>query len=225
MRRTKRHGDEEESDDDDSEGGEDMAEDAKGAEPSALVVPRAPACPTSARRWRRSTRATDGGEEHEGEDWDDDKMFEIDHLVGQAFKSRIEEQRVAKETASMSLVLKLRTLELVDVLLTRKEPNANTLLLLEPLLDLAISGASGDKKGGESAQQRVSFHAKVMALYADKLCRMRPAPAAASMAQAKEALAMLTRLCKRMPVHGELGSGISFLLRVLAASGPAMQAH
>merc|ERR1719183_2969988 len=96
--------------------------------------------------------SSDDGEDHEGEDWDDDKMFEIDHLVGQAFKSRMEEQRVAKETASMSLVLKLRTLELVEVLLTRKEPNA-TALLLEPLLDLAISGASGDKKGGESAQQ------------------------------------------------------------------------
>ena len=221
-------GDEEESDDDDSEGGEDMAEDAEVAK-ALSSTGRAEGARLSNKRKavgdgeeEEHESSSDDGEEHEGEDWDDDKMFEIDHLVGQAFKSRMEEQRVAKETASMSLVLKLRTLELVEVLLTRKEPNANTLLLLEPLLDLAISGASGDKKGGESAQQRVSFHAKVMALYADKLCRMRPAPAAASMAQAKEALAMLTRLCKRMPVHGELaGSGISFLLRVLAASGPS----
>ena len=165
---------------------------------------------------------SDGGAE---DDWDDDKMFEIDHLVAAAFKSRLEETRVAKQTSSMSLVLKLRTLELVEVLLTRKEPSAQLLLLLEPLLDLAITGAGGDKKVGESAQQRVSFHAKVSALYADKLCRVRPAPPVTSAPQAKEATAMLERLCERMPQQGQLvGAGIQFVLRVLSASSKSFPA-
>ena len=155
----------------------------------------------------------------EEDDWDDDKMFEIDHLVAAAFKSRLQETRLAKQTSSMSMVLKLRTLELVEVLLTRKEPQPVVLLLLEPLLELAISGGGGDKKVGESAQQRVSFHARVQALYADKLCRLRPAPAVASPAQAKEVVGMVERLCERMAQHSELaGAGITFLLRVLAAS-------
>ena len=165
----------------------------------------------------------EGGEEDkesgDDDDWDDDKMFEIDHLVAAAFKSRLEEAKLAKQTSSMSLVLKLRTLELVEVLLARKEPSALALLLVEPLLDLAIAGASGDKKMGESAQQRVSFHAKVSSLYADKLCRLRPAPAVASAAQAKEVVGMVERLCQRMATHGEMAAaGLGFLLRVLTAS-------
>jgi len=224
--------DDEDDDEDDDDDDDDMDEDEDDEAQVAAALSKQEAggkgAKASAGAKRKVAGDGDGdgegdsdedSEEDDEDDWDDEKMFEIDHLVAAAFKSRLQEQRLAKQTSSMSMVLKLRTLELVEVLLTRKEPQPVLLLLLEPLLQLAISGGGGDKQVGESAQQRVSFHARVSSLYADKLCRLRPAPAVASSAQAKEVVGMVERLCERMAQHSELaGAGITFLLRVLAAS-------
>lgn len=196
-----------------------VSKDAKPAKGALASKRKAPDDEDSGADEEEESDGESDGSGPDSDDWDDDKMFAIDHLVAAAFKSRLEETRVAKQTSSMSLVLKLRTLELVEVLLSRKDASSIVLLLVEPLLDLAISGGSGDKKMGESAQQRVSFHAKVSSLYADKLCRLRPAPAVTSASQASEVVAMVERLCERMVAHGELAaSGITFLLRVLSAS-------
>jgi DNA polymerase phi len=230
--------DEEDEDDDDEEGMEEDGKVAAALSKGNAASKQAPSGKTGKRKAPEHQVEDEDGEGEEqgnkdsdedssaedddddGDEWDDNKMFEMDRLIGAAVKSRLQEQQMAKQTSRMSVVLKLRTLELLEVLLSRKEPSALVLTLVEPMLDLAISGGSGDKKVGESAQQRVSYHAKVTSLYADKLCRLRPVPAVTTAEQAKEVVEMLERFAQRLPAHAELaGCGIAFLLRVLAASG------
>ena len=230
--------DEEDEDEDDEEGMEEDGKVAAALSKGNAASKQAPSGKTGKRKAPEHQVDDEDGEGEEkgnkdsdedssaedddddGDEWDDNKMFEMDRLIGAAVKSRLQEQQVAKQTSRMSVVLKLRTLELFEVLLSRKEPSALVLTLVEPMLDLAISGGSGDKKVGESAQQRVSYHAKVTSLYADKLCRLRPVPAVTTAEQAKEVVEMLERFAQRLPAHAELaGCGIAFLLRVLAASG------
>jgi hypothetical protein len=228
----------EEGDDDDEEGMEEDGKVAAALSKGNAVSKQAPSGKTGKRKAPEHQVDDEDGEGEEkgnkdsdedrsaedddddGDEWDDNKMFEMDRLIGAAVKSRLQEQQMAKQTSRMSVVLKLRTLELLEVLLSRKEPSALVLTLVEPMLDLAISGGSGDKKVGESVQQRVSYHAKVTSLYADKLCRLRPVPAVTTAEQAKEVVEMLERFAQRLPAHAELaGCGMAFLLRVLAASG------
>ncbi|EKX43352.1 hypothetical protein GUITHDRAFT_110769 [Guillardia theta CCMP2712] len=197
--------DEDEDEDDDEDEDEDDDED-EDKEPKASAA---------------DVRKVNVEEDDDDEEWDDEKMFAMDKLIAEAFKSKQEERRLAKQSSSMSLILKLRTLELVEIFLSRSPSSPLVLDLLEPLLALAVSGGSDGSAGGESREQRVDFFAKASIVYAERLCKLKTVPQLSSEEEEEKVASSLKMLFARMgaPHQGELvAAGLFFLLRVISAN-------
>ncbi|KAJ1474088.1 hypothetical protein T484DRAFT_1833626 [Baffinella frigidus] len=119
----------------------------------------------------------------------------------------------------MSLVLKMRVLELIEVFLAHQKGSPLVMSLIEPLLD--VCGGVGAERVGQSAQQRVSFNAKAATLFATRLCKPKSVPVLQTQEDREELVELVARLLSRLaqPHQGELVSpAIMLLLRIAGAS-------